>query len=295
MADNMNLTGYPKPMTLDTSKPKVQRATQKRHPVRRSAATAGAAYEGSRRATRSITQRSGDYSGKGMLTMELMAAFVIVGIRVVGDFTGTEDGPVTGNVLHSGQLGPLPIMVGLVILFFVLSLVAAGGGTRAKLAVILGGATVLTLGVKSYRDIELVGQTFGRIGTIKAPAASGTETSAATAGAASSVATSPASATPATGTSGTPDLLTPTTNSLGAAGRAAENFGSNFGKDLAGSFDILSPSTIISSYQNQLGDVADFFEDAANASDDAAVAAGKKTISAVVAAGNKIVSFFGGS
>ena len=44
---------------------------------------------------------------------------------------------------------------------------------RAKLAVIMGGAVVLTLGVRSLNEIKFVGSTFGKIGTITAPAPAG--------------------------------------------------------------------------------------------------------------------------
>lgn len=127
------------------------------------------------RAARAVTQRSGTYSGKGMLAGLLLVGFIIVAIRMVADAEVADDGTaVKAKVLHpAGQLGPVPILAALIATFFVLSFVAMGGGTRAKLAVIMGGAIVLTLGVRSLNEFKFVAATFGRIGTITAPAPSG--------------------------------------------------------------------------------------------------------------------------
>ena len=127
------------------------------------------------RAVRGVTQRSGAYSGKGTLAALLLVGFVIVAIRLVADAEVADDGTtVKAKVLHpAGELGPIPILAALIATFFVLSFVAIGGGTRAKLAVILGGAVVLTLGVRSLNEIKFVGSTFGKIGTITAPTATG--------------------------------------------------------------------------------------------------------------------------
>ena len=123
------------------------------------------------RAARSVTHRSGDYSGKGTLAALLLVGFVIVAIRLVADAEVSDDGTtVKAKVLHpSGELGPIPILAALIATFFVLSFVAIGGGLRAKLAVILAGAVILTLGVRSLNEIKFVGSTFGKIGTITAP------------------------------------------------------------------------------------------------------------------------------
>jgi len=123
------------------------------------------------------------YSGEKMLAAELLAGFAIVAIRVVADYEVQDNGATRGKVFHpDGQLGPLPILCGLVITFFAFSIVAAGGGTRAKVAVILGGATVLTLGVKSTNEIKTVSGTIGRIGKIVVPGESGSEGSGASSG-----------------------------------------------------------------------------------------------------------------
>jgi hypothetical protein len=105
----------------------------------------------------------GGYSGRGPLEAELIAGLALIAIRIVAEYEPSPQGPqYKGTVLpKKGQLGPLSIFAGLLLSFLLLSLLAAGGGTRAKLAVILGGTIVLTLGVKSYDDIQKVATTFG--------------------------------------------------------------------------------------------------------------------------------------
>lgn len=131
------------------------------------------------RAATAVTQRQG-YSGKSMLTAELLAGFVIVGVRVVADYEVNENGAARGTVLHpQGQFGPLPILAGLIGSFFLLSFLAAAGGTKAKLAVILGAIIVTTLGVESISEATRIAQTVGTIGTVTVPGASGLESSGA--------------------------------------------------------------------------------------------------------------------
>ena len=121
-----------------------------------------------------VTKR--DYSGKGMLTGIFLIGLAIILVRVVADFEVSGDGSVKGNVLHpAGEYGPLTIAVAMIASFFLLSFLAIGGGTRAKIAVILGGCIVLTLGVKSYPELVKVGSVIGTIGTVVVPPASGTE------------------------------------------------------------------------------------------------------------------------
>jgi len=135
--------------------------------------SSGGGWSPSRAANR-VTQRSGTYSGKGMLAALLLAGFVIVAIRLVADYELQDDGSAKGTVMHpQGQYGPLAICAGLIGSFFLLSLLAMGGGTRAKLAVLMGSAIILTLGVKSYGEITHVGTTFGSIGKIAVPPPSG--------------------------------------------------------------------------------------------------------------------------
>jgi hypothetical protein len=132
-----------------------------------------------RQAPRRVTER-GPYSAKGMLTAELLAGGLLVLIRVVADFEVQTDGTVQGKVLHpKGQYGPMPILAGLIGSFFVLSFLAASGGTKAKVAVLFGGVIVLTLGMNSVNEIKTVSGTIGNIGSISVPGASGSEGSGA--------------------------------------------------------------------------------------------------------------------
>lgn len=165
--------------------------------------TRAAAQAPARFAT-AVTQRKGTYTGRGALTGILLAGYGVVLIRIVADYEPQEGGGVAGKTLHpAGQLGPLPIAVSLTASFFLLSLLAVGGGTRAKVAVILGASIVLVLAMKSTAEINTVASTFGNISKITVPAASGAEGS----GAAS---TSPASGSSSgTGSSGTGSSGTP--------------------------------------------------------------------------------------
>jgi len=133
------------------------------------------------RAPRKITNRSGTYSGKGMLTAELLVGFVIILIRIIADFTIDDTtGKLKSNVLHnSGEYGPMPIATGLIGVFFILSFLAASGGKKAKAAVVFGGVVVTALGVKSVPQIGSIATYIGSIGTYQVPAASGTEGSGA--------------------------------------------------------------------------------------------------------------------
>lgn len=133
------------------------------------------------KAASKVTQRKGTYSGKGMLTAELLAGFVIILIRIIADFTVDDStGTLTSNVLHnSSTYGPFPIAIGLIGVFFVLSFLAASGGNKAKLAVIFGGVVVLALGVKSVSEIDKIAGVIGNIGTYQVPAPSGQESSGA--------------------------------------------------------------------------------------------------------------------
>lgn len=137
--------------------------------------TAQGAARAPGRAARSITQRSGSYSGKGLLAAELLVGFLIIAIRLVADYEIQEDGAVKGNVLHpQGQYGPFAILAGLIGVFFLLSFLAMSGGTRAKLAVIFGATIILALGIKSYDEIVKVSSTIGTIGKVTVPSPSGT-------------------------------------------------------------------------------------------------------------------------
>ena len=236
-----------------------------------------------------VTQRSGTYSGKGVLTAELMLGFVLVAIRLVAHFEIQADGSVKGKVVPpQGQYGPIAVLVGLIGVFFFLSLLAMGGGTRAKLAVIFGGIVITALGVGSYGDILTIGNTFGAVGSITPPAATGVLPDifegGATAGPAvtpiSTNASSPSSSAPPAapgvgtnpniftklpGTPGGPSLpngngtssFSQAKSDFGAAGRAAEAFG----KGLLNPEAYYDPSVVFSTASAEYGEIQQFGAD----------------------------------
>lgn len=126
-----------------------------------------------RRAAELVTQRSGIYSGKRMLTAELLIGVGIVAVRAVADYEPQADGTLKGKVGHpKGQYGPLPTLAGLIVTFFLLSFLAASGGTKARLAVIAGAIIDLTLIMRSADEFTKVADTFGKLGHGRVPAGS---------------------------------------------------------------------------------------------------------------------------
>jgi hypothetical protein len=120
-----------------------------------------------------VTERGGGYSGKRMLTAELLAGIGIVALRAVADYEPQANGTLKGKIGHpQGQYGPLPILAGLIVTFFVLSFLAASGGTKAKLAVIAGAIIDITLLMKSADEFTKVADTFGKLGHARRPAGS---------------------------------------------------------------------------------------------------------------------------
>ena len=176
------VSGRPGPAERPAARHARQRATPAAARRNREAATAAvprrepvtvrrAARRGYRGAEM-VTQRRG-YSGKRMLTAELLVGFLIVAVRAVGDYEVQADGTIKGKIGHpKGQYGPLPILAGLIMTFFLLSFLAAAGGTRARLAVIAGGIIDLTLLMKSGAEFTKVSSTFGKLGHAQRPAGS---------------------------------------------------------------------------------------------------------------------------
>lgn len=264
------------------------------------------------RVARTVTGPSrGDAAG---LSTALLAALALVAIRVCADFTTTtvpltesSSGQTTSNtvtrakILHpSGELGPIPILVGIVLSFFFLSLLGASGGFRAKVAITFGWLIVLGLGMNSLPEIDKLASLIGNVGSIAAPAPSGSESSGASSG---NQAASSGGGSGSGGGGGTPTSTTPTTNAFGAGNRAAENLVKNFLPDLAGSFDIANPGRVISATNQQWSDLSNAVSDYATAGTDATWLALKKAASSVGLTpasnffqkiGNGIYNFFKG-
>ena len=140
-------------------------AAQPRQPVRprpprspaRRIATAAA------RTPRAVTVRKG---GQHALMAEFLLFLGIVGMRAIADYVpgdqgqpteGTAKGAVTPR---SGQLGPLPILAAGFTVFFVLSFLAARGGTWAKVAAAFGLVVDVALLMKSLPELNTVSQGF---------------------------------------------------------------------------------------------------------------------------------------
>ena len=116
-----------------------------------------------------VTQR-GRYTAKHMLTAELIVGVLIVAVRAVADYEPQADGTIKGKVGHpKGQYGPLPILAGLIVSFFLLSFLAASGGLKGKLAVIAGAIIDLGLLYNSATEFTKVSDTFGHLGKAKVP------------------------------------------------------------------------------------------------------------------------------
>lgn len=128
------------------------------------------AYRGAKKGLGAVTGRR-RYTARGMLTAELIAGVIITAIRAVADYEPQADGTLKGKIGHpSGQYGPLPVLAGLIVTFFLLSFLAASGGTKAKLAVIFGAAVIIALGMRSSDEIGTVAGTFAKFGKARAPA-----------------------------------------------------------------------------------------------------------------------------
>jgi hypothetical protein len=158
----------PAPAAAQANRQAIVAATPRRDPVTvREAAGKG------RQAAAVVTERRGGYSGRRMLTAELLIGIGIVAVRAVADYEPQADGTLKGKVGHpKGQYGPLPILAGLIVTFFLLSFLAASGGTKARLAVIAGGIVDLALLMKSGDEFTRVADTFGKLGHARRPAGS---------------------------------------------------------------------------------------------------------------------------
>lgn len=119
---------------------------------------------------RVVTERSGGYSGKHVLTAELLAGLLIVLVRAVADYEPQHDGTVKGKIGHpEGQYGPLPIAAGLIASFFVLSFIVQKGGRWATVGNSFGALIILVLAMKSVKEFDDVAKTFGDWGKAKKP------------------------------------------------------------------------------------------------------------------------------
>jgi len=166
-------------------RPPVSRATVPRHakPVRTAQARGQQAGQTvARTGQRAVTApvSAGNQAGRATKGGQhaLMAEFLlfcgIVGLRAVADFVpgnqgedteGTTKGTITPA---SGQLGPLPVLAAGFVLFFVLSFMAARGGTSARVAAAAGLIVDVVLLMRSAPELEKVSGAFGNVAATSA-------------------------------------------------------------------------------------------------------------------------------
>jgi hypothetical protein len=118
--------------------------------------------------------RSAGKGGQHALMAEFLLFCGIVGLRAVADFVpgnqgqdteGTTKGTITPA---SGQLGPLPVLAAGFVLFFVLSFMAARGGTSARVAAAAGLIVDVVLLMRSAPELEKVSGAFGNVAATSA-------------------------------------------------------------------------------------------------------------------------------
>jgi hypothetical protein len=116
---------------------------------------------GPRKIARAVTVRKG---GQHALMAEFLLFVGIVGMRAVADYVPHDEGTSKGEIQPTtGQLGPLPILAAGFVFFFILSFLAARGGTWARLAAIFGLIVDVALLMRSAPELETVAGSFGNI------------------------------------------------------------------------------------------------------------------------------------
>src|SRR5271156_594182 len=152
--------------------PPVSRATPppSARPRRQPVTTAG-------RARRAVTApvSAGNRAGRATKGGQhaLMAEFLlfcgIVGLRAVADYVPGDQGQPTegtskGAITPRGaQLGPLPVLAAGLVVFFVLSFLAARGGAWARVAAVSGLIIDTALLMKSLPELATVSKSFENV------------------------------------------------------------------------------------------------------------------------------------
>jgi len=112
------------------------------------------------------------HGGQHALMAEFILFCVIVGMRAIADYVPSEGGTKKGTMTPpAGQLGPLPILAGGMVTFFVLSFLAARGGAAAKVAAAGGLIMDLALLLRSTAELSKVSGAFTAVTAPPAAAA----------------------------------------------------------------------------------------------------------------------------
>lgn len=125
------------------------------------------------RAATAVTVRKG---GQHALMAEFLLFCGIVALRAAADYVpasqgNPDEGTAKGTITpRSGQLGPLPILAAGFVLFFVLSFLAARGGTWARIAAVSGMIVDTALLLKSLPELDTVSKSFGNLTAAQAQA-----------------------------------------------------------------------------------------------------------------------------
>jgi hypothetical protein len=131
-------------------------------------------YQAGRAGTR-VARQGIARGGQHALMAEFILFCGIVGLRAVADYVPRNEGGDKGEIQpRAGQLGPLPILAAGFIVYFVLSFLAARGGTWAKAAAAFGLLIDLVLLMKSLPELGTVSQGFTNISQPQAASTGGT-------------------------------------------------------------------------------------------------------------------------
>jgi hypothetical protein len=120
------------------------------------------------RAARAVTVRKG---GQHALMAEFLVFAGIVALRTIADYVPGDQGQPTegttkGTVTPAkGQSGPLTALAAGFVIFFVLSFLAARGGTQARVAALIGLIIDTVLLMRSLPELETMSQGFGNART----------------------------------------------------------------------------------------------------------------------------------
>lgn len=120
-------------------------------------------YRTGRQGTR-IAHRGIAHGGQHALMAEFLLFCGVVGLRAVADYVPEDQGAAKGEITPgAGQLGPLPILAAGFVFFFLMSFMAARGGTWAKVAAAAGLILDVALLLRSAPELEKVSGAFGNV------------------------------------------------------------------------------------------------------------------------------------